>query len=262
MAGDEPQDAFQTSGSEILVTTEIPPGTTVYESAKPESGGKYWRQLDFINPEKLNEYDVLMVGAGSVGSWATLALAKMGAQRVYVWDKDVVELHNASVQVYSSRETGGQKAYLLADWIDKLADNGVRIKAIAEHLEPDSDVVISKDTIMVMAVDNMLARRNLWALAKANPRIKLVIDMRSSGDVLRMYAINPQDPQHEAFYEEQFYDGRPGEELPCTRQAVSFSSFFAAAFIGSVVAAFVNGQPFDNEVIMNTLNFKIITGKA
>ena len=246
----------------VLVTTELPKGT-VYMDAKPEGGGKYWRQMDFLDPEKLNEYSILVVGAGAVGSWATLALAKMGAQNVSVWDKDVVELHNASVQVYSSREVGKKKAYLLADWVDKLADNGMRINAVAENIDADTvNLVCPSNAIMVMAVDNMPARRHLWDLAKANPKIKLVVDVRSSGDVLRVYAVNPQDPQHEAFYEGQFYDGRPGEAMPCTRQAISFSSFFSAAFIASTVAAFVNGHPFYNEVVFNTLNFRISKGRA
>lgn len=226
---------------------------------KVEGGGKYWRQTDFLNPEKLNEFSFVVVGAGSVGSWTTLALTKMGAQHVTVWDKDIVEEHNASVQVYSTREIGQRKSKLLVDWIGKLTDIG--IMGVSQHLDKDAVPVFNRDTILVMAVDNMEARRYLWDLAKACPEIRLVIDMRAGGEVLRMYAVNPRDPQHETFYEDNCYGGGDGEALPCTAQAISYSSFFAAAFVASTVSSFVNGIPFNNEVVFHSRDFKLSKDK-
>jgi hypothetical protein len=228
------------------------------EAKKADSGGKYWRQMDFCNPDKLNEYSFLVVGAGSVGSWATLALTKMGAQHVSVWDKDIISEHNASVQIYSAREVGERKVKALVDWVGKLTDVGVVGRL--QHLDKDSTPVLDPNTILVMAVDSMEARRYLWELAKACPEIKLVIDPRMGGEAMRMYAVNPRDPQHEAFYEENL--DYVGETLPCTGQAIIYTSMFAASFVSSIVSSFVNGAPFRNEIMFHTRSFKIIQGEA
>ena len=42
---------------------------------------KYSRQLDLVMPSDLN-FPILIVGAGGIGSWATLALAKMGCSNI------------------------------------------------------------------------------------------------------------------------------------------------------------------------------------
>jgi molybdopterin/thiamine biosynthesis adenylyltransferase len=248
------------NGSQI--STPKGPEAKLVPAPAPEGGGKYWRQLDFIDPEKLNEYAILVAGAGSVGSWATLALAKMGAQRVTVWDRDIVDLHNASVQIFSSREVGGRKALLLSAWVDRLADNGARVTAVTRHLDADAGVASIDQEILVMAVDSMPARRYLWDLAKASPKVRLVIDVRMGGEVLRMYAVDPRDPSQEAFYEGNFYDGGPGEALSCSAQATIYTSMFAAAFVSSVVSSFVSGQPLENEVVFHTRTLKIIRGRA
>jgi molybdopterin/thiamine biosynthesis adenylyltransferase len=231
-----------------VAATEVPKA--------PEKNQKYWRQLDFLSPEKLNEWSFVVVGAGSVGSWAALALAKMGAQKITVWDKDVINEHNASVQVYSSDEVGRRKTEVLVDWIRKLA--GQEVTGFTQHLDKDARPAFDQQTIMVMAVDNMDARKHLWAVAKACPAVRLVIDPRMGGEVLRMYAVNPHDPMHEAFYEENLYSTEEAERLPCTAQAIIYTSMFAASFVSSVVSSFVNGVPFRNEMTFHCRQHKLI----
>jgi molybdopterin/thiamine biosynthesis adenylyltransferase len=222
----------------------------------PEKNQKYWRQLDLMSPEKLNEWSFVVVGAGSVGSWTALALAKMGAQKITVWDRDVVDEHNVSCQVYQSYAVGKRKVEVLAGIVQDLTDQ--QVVGIVQHLDKDARPTFDDQTILVMAVDNMDARKHLWEVAKACPAIRLVIDVRMGGEVLRMYAVNPHDPMHEAFYEENLYSSEEGEHLPCTAQAVSYSSFFSAAFIASTVSSFVNGVPFRNETTFHCRQHKLI----
>jgi molybdopterin/thiamine biosynthesis adenylyltransferase len=226
----------------------------------PEKNQKYWRQLDLLSPERLNEWSFVFVGVGSVGSWSALALAKMGAQKITVWDRDVVDEHNCSCQVFSPDSIGRRKVEALDDVLSHLT--GQKIVGMVQNLDKDARPVFDDQTILVMAVDNMDARKHLWELAKACPSIRLVIDVRMGGEVLRMYAVNPHDPMHEAFYEENLYSTEEGEHLPCTAQAVSYSSFFSAAFIASTVSAFVNGTPFRNETTFHCRQHKLVGSQA
>jgi len=55
------------------------------------SKADYWRQLKIFNPSKHRDIKIAMIGAGSVGSFTALVLAKMGLTNITVWDDDVVE---------------------------------------------------------------------------------------------------------------------------------------------------------------------------
>jgi molybdopterin/thiamine biosynthesis adenylyltransferase len=226
----------------------------------PEKNGKYWRQLDLLSPEKLNEWSFVVVGAGSVGSWAALALAKMGVQRMTVWDGDIVSEHNASVQVYSSAEVGRRKVEVLKQWIESLANQD--IAALPIKLDKEARPVFNGNTILVMAVDNMDARKYLWDLAKICPEIRLVIDPRMGGEVLRLYVVNPHDPIHEEFYQSNLYSSVEAEQLPCTAQGIIYTSMFAAAFVAGAVSSFVNGLPFKNEVMFHCRQFKMVASEV
>jgi len=239
----------------MTATAEVP---VVPVEEKPEPGQVYWRQLDILNPEKLNEFSFVIVGAGATGSWTALALAKLGAKHVTVWDHDVINEHNAPVQVYSTRETGKRKIEALVDWVGRLTNTGVF--GVAQRLDKHATPVFDKNTVLVTCVDNMEARKYCWELAKACPDIRLVIDPRLAREVLRLYAVNPQDPQHQAFYEENCYSDAEadGESIPCTAQAIIYTATFTASFVASIVSSFVNGTEFYNEIGFDCRRFKFI----
>lgn len=234
--------------------TTVAPAAPVEEQPKP--GEIYWRQLDLVNPEKLNEYSFVVVGAGTTGSWTALALAKMGARSITVWDRDVVNEHNAPVQVYSQREAGRRKVEVLVDRIGLLT--GQAVFGQCRHLDKDAVPVFDRNTVLIMAVDDMNARKYLWELAKSCPEIRLVIDPRLASEVLRLYAIDPQDPQQQEFYEGNFYTNEEAAQVPCTAQAIVYTGMFTASFVTAIIASFINGVPFVNELSFHCRQFKII----
>ena len=63
---------------------------------------KYWRQLDIVNIDKL-QVPIIVVGAGAIGSFVTLALAKMGCGNITSYDMDTVEEHNLPNQFYMKK---------------------------------------------------------------------------------------------------------------------------------------------------------------
>lgn len=234
--------------------TTAPVEPAVPAADVPPVGQLYWRQLDIVNPERLNQFSFVIVGAGSTGSWTALALAKMGAQHVTVWDRDVINEHNAPVQIYSTHETGRRKVDALIDWVRKLTTTA--IFGIAQHMDKRATPVFDRNTVLITCVDNMEARKHCWELAKACPDIRLVIDPRLARETLRLYAVNPQDPIHAEFYEKNCYtdEEADGESIPCTAQAIVYTAMFTASFVSSIVASFVNGKPFRNEIAFQCSN--------
>ena len=57
------------------------------------------RQLDVIPVEILDE-PINIIGAGAVGSFTALTLAKMGFAQIAVWDDDVVSEENLNAQFF------------------------------------------------------------------------------------------------------------------------------------------------------------------
>jgi len=241
------------------MTTEAPVAPV---EAKPEPGQIYWRQLDILNPEKLNDYSFVIIGAGSTGSWTALTLAKLGARHVTVWDHDVINEHNAPVQVYSTRETGKRKIEALVDWIGRLTNTGVT--GVDMKMDKDARPVFDRNTVLITCVDNMVARKYCWDLAKACPDIRLFIDPRLAREVLRLYAVDPQDPQQQEFYEANLYSDEEadGESIPCTAQAIVYTATFTASFVASIVSSFINGTPFNNEITFCTRSFRCVGDKV
>jgi len=226
----------------------------------PEKNQKYWRQLDLMNPEKLNEWSFVVVGAGSVGSWTALALAKMGAQKITVWDRDIVSEHNCSVQIFSDGEVGNRKVDALVEWLKKLT--GQEAIGMRQHLDKEARPIFDNQTILVMGVDDMGARKHLWEVAKSCPAIRFVIDVRVGGETLRMYAVNPHDPIQQQFYEDNYYSSSESLPLPCTAQMVIFVAMFSASFVASLVSSFINGTVVKNEIAFDTRRFKLISSEA
>ena len=54
------------------------------------------KHIEFFNPEKLKDknIDVNIIGVGAVGSYIALQLAKLGIEKLIIWDFDVVDEHN------------------------------------------------------------------------------------------------------------------------------------------------------------------------
>ena len=55
----------------------------------------FHRQLDVLDVPRLARTPITVIGAGAVGSFTVVALAKSGAEYITGWDDDSVESHNS-----------------------------------------------------------------------------------------------------------------------------------------------------------------------
>jgi molybdopterin/thiamine biosynthesis adenylyltransferase/rhodanese-related sulfurtransferase len=124
-------------------TTELP------KTLDPEKRSRYSRHL--LIPEvgvegqlKLLQSRVLLIGAGGLGSPASLYLAAAGVGRLGIVDDDVVDASNLQRQIAHSTERLGEPK----------ADSA---KRTLEALNPDVEVVTYKERITSENVDRILA---------------------------------------------------------------------------------------------------------
>ena len=150
------------------------------------------RQLDIINPDFLNKR-ILVIGAGGIGSWTTLALAKMGCRDITVMDYDIVSTQNINSQIYSWKDIGRTKCEALADTINTLvsdpnnAEDGYMINTIEQEWVPGMEL---KYEIVISALDSMETRIKLWEDIKVNPFILHYIDGRMGGEYFKVLYLN------------------------------------------------------------------------
>ena len=205
---------------------------------------KFIRQTDLIDMKRLGQTAVTIIGAGSIGSFATYALAKMGIKDITVYDYDIVEEHNFSNQIYNAGDIGKKKVVCLKNRI-KL-DTGLDIKAVEDRYEAQK-----LKGIVISAVDSMEERGIIWKNCKMEYGISLFIDVRIGGQVYRIYVVNPMDPDEIEEYEGSLYPSSEASPLKCTERSIIFSVLAPVAMICNAVKNYANKNQHRLEFIFD-----------
>lgn len=215
---------------------------------------KYWRQMDLFDPTK-TEVEATIIGCGGIGSFAAVALAKLGVKRIRLVDDDVVSLHNLPNQFFRAGDVGKLKVEALAGLLAAVCGDVEVEPQNRRFARGDS---ISGRGVVVSAVDSMEARKMIWASCKLNPRVTLFLDGRIGGELAYLYVVNPVDLGDVRRYEATLFDDKDAEEVPCTRRAVIYVGFAMGALMAIAVAkkhAKGNRElPFQTVLDLGTLN--------
>lgn len=163
------------------------------------------RVLTAAEQYALQDAHVTVVGAGGIGSWLTVFLARMGVGHIELVDPDIVEESNLS-RLYgaSSADVGQPKVEVIADMVNTMvtADPGDdeghddqdsvatgAVEPVAERIEDRPDRVRATD-VVVSTVDNHATV--LWLHDAAVAHLQPLVDAGSlitlDGDV------DPADP--------------------------------------------------------------------
>jgi molybdopterin-synthase adenylyltransferase len=108
--------------------------------------------------EKLASARIVVCGAGAVGSNLVETLVRQGAQNLRVIDRDRVEEHNISTQVWLAEDVGAFKAEVLRNTLYRAA--GVEIDAVTRELgEKNVRKLLAEADLVVDGFDNSASRR-------------------------------------------------------------------------------------------------------
>lgn len=214
---------------------------------------RYSRHWDVLDVPRLSTLPIRIIGAGSVGSFTCLSLSKMGAKNLKVWDDDMVTEHNISNQFYRLEDVGEYKVDALQNMI--MSMEGVAIETVNDLYDGTSDC----NGIIIVAVDNMLARKRIWEKVKGNRDVSLFIDPRMSGQVARIYSVNPMSPGK---YEETLYTDDESVEERCTTRTILYNVLGIASYISKMIENWMkNGEDGCHEVILDYATFTLMASK-
>lgn len=177
------------------------------------------RHIDIINPEQL-AVPIHIIGAGAIGSFAALMLAKMGATDITVWDNDIVSIENMSCQFYRFKDIGTKKVTALAAIIEDFT--GVKIKAIPIHW----DAKASQDTrgLVISAADSMEVRKDLFNYCKKDYRIRWFMDTRMGAETALMYVMQPDKSEDCTSYANSLYEEKDAVQEKCTAKSTIYTA--------------------------------------
>ena len=202
------------------------------------------------------ETNVIVGGAGGIGSWLTLLLSRAGFYPV-VYDFDVLEGHNLAGQLYTQKdaEIGALKVDALKGLCKHFADTDITV--MAEKYTKDS----MTHNYVFSAFDNMQARKDMFAAWKEYvkewedfkgiadaahiPNIPLsepiFIDGRLTAEQMQIFCVTPDKIEE---YEKHLFDDTEVQDAPCTMKQTSHS----AAMIASHMVGFFTNHMTNNAV--------------
>ena len=202
------------------------------------------------------ETNVIVGGAGGIGSWLTLMLSRAGFYPI-VYDFDRLEGHNLAGQLYTKEdaEIGALKVDALKGLCKQFADTDITV--MAEKYTKES----MSHHYVFSAFDNMQARKDMFAdwkeyvqdikdlkeLASKGEAIyqdegePIFIDGRLTAEQMQIFCVTPARIEE---YEKHLFDDSEVEDAPCTMKQTSHS----AAMIASHMVGFFTNHMTNNAV--------------
>lgn len=191
-------------------------------------------------PKEEMDTQCIVGGAGGIGSWLTLLLARAGFNPT-VFDHDVLEEHNMGGQLYDSISVGKNKVVALSTIVKDFS--GTEIDILASKYDETSVA----HTYMFSGFDNMLARKHMfenfvqYVEGYDGVETPIYIDGRLSAEQLQIFCVTPDRIE---MYKNHLFNDSEIEDAPCTLKQTSH----AAAMIASHMVGFFTNH-YANNVI-------------
>ena len=201
------------------------------------------RQAEIVAPDDLG-WPVHLIGAGAVGSYAALFLAKLGCTELHVYDDDRVAPENVGPQLYGPGDVGQLKVEALATRVEALAGVPIATHARRVEREPLSGVVI-------LAVDTMAARRAIFeACVVGRAAVRWLLDVRIGflSDAARtatglLFTVRPLDAGACDEYRRSLHDDASALPASCGAGGVVYTSALAAGAVTRRIKQLAREEP-------------------
>lgn len=221
-----------------------------------ENRDKYLRQLGFVEPSDLS-FPIAIVGAGGIGSWATLTLAKMGCSNITVIDKDTVEEHNTPSQIYSKAHIGMSKVEALQKIVQEMTEISINpVHALfQEFYKPEQEY---GPDVLIVGVDSLEQRKEIWNLVVKDLNFDFFIDARMGGELLRIITVDPADYKAVEKYTKNINEPSKPHEEPCTARAIVYNTLMCGSILANMVKKYAKQEEVKKNLICDITSFQFV----
>lgn len=203
-----------------------------------EIKGQYGRIKGAAWFGSLLKKDVMILGAGGIGSWLSIFVSRLGCN-LYIYDMDIYEEHNMSGQAVVKEAIGKLKTEAIRDLVGALSpDCEVTIEGEYDEDSMTNDVVLC-------GFDNMAARKlafRKWremveaSHLELDKKHYLFMDGRLNAEQLQILTIRGDQPEKMDEYEKEYlFDDSEVADQDCTFKQTSHN----AGMIASLMTSFL-----------------------
>ena len=224
---EDEEDEEETTPEEQVITPPVVSTTAILDAIVSETSLRF-SSSDWYEAIKKYNGSVNIIGAGGIGSWAAILVARLGL-RVHIYDADRIELVNMAGQLFRKGQIGQRKSTATCNNVHSFTD----ISAYAYDFYTESSLAYP---ITIVGTDSMSSRKlayRTWKRSWESQRINfgIFIDARLAAEEFEVIAIRTREDMQ--VYESRllFSDEEATAEV-CSYKQTSF----AAAMIGGTIA--------------------------
>ena len=186
------------------------------------------RQMDLI-PMSVLDTPINIIGAGAIGSFTALALAKMGFHNITAIDFDHIDVENMNCQFFRFKDIGKPKVMALQELIEDFT----RVKITAVN---DMWTGTILDGIVICAVDSMEARKQVFEIhGRKAFNTKAIIDPRMGAETALMFSYNPLSPSELEGYKASLYSDEDAVQERCTAKSTMYTACMLSGLVAKTV---------------------------
>lgn len=194
------------------------------------------RHADLIN-ESAYKNTITIVGAGSIGSFLSLQLAKTGYVRQMVYDYDTVDIVNMSCQFFRLSDIGKSKVEALKELVFDFTE--VNLTVFNKKWSAEEYI----NGIIVNASDSMKVREELLNAAVSKGK-KWYLDSRMGAESALIYCVDLESPEALASYRKTLYSDAEAVQERCTAKATIYTANLVSGMLTKIIKNITNGENY------------------
>lgn len=205
-----------------------------------------FKDLEWFKP--ISEARIFIGGAGGIGSWLALQLARTGAD-IIILDDDTVDTSNLAGQCYGPNHVGKKKVESIKDVVKFLT--GDTIHTFDTRIKPediDGGVqwvsYMSTSNVTCVTFDNIATRKlvfEIWLEAqKSREEPALFVDCRMGAENGEVFVVPSHDVISAEAYRLTLFDDSEVPDAPCTAKATTHCGSMIASFAVAQIANWFN----------------------
>lgn len=209
--------------------------------------------------------NVLIAGLGGIGSNVAYSLSRLGLNKVYLMDDDIVTTSNINGQLYSFKDVNKKKANALKDFLNAYSSQSVF--ALPQRFTPTTNFAwFNYLDAIITGFDNMTARKDAYYrfkyLIKGSKLPILFIDGRMNAEEFQVICLSslPEDEYRFEKYEKDYlFDDKDAEPTVCSFKQTSFVSQMIGGVITNLFVNFFSNVISSNDDIFIPRSVPFIT---
>jgi molybdopterin/thiamine biosynthesis adenylyltransferase len=182
----------------------------------------------FSSTDWFGENRIITIGgAGTIGTWVSLLLARTGEHTLIIFDDDIVEIHNMAGQLFRKSDIGTLKVDAIKDIILSFTDHSENTILTSNSRITDKSKVTP---VCISCFDSMKARKDMFTTWCKLDNREIFIDGRMSVESYEIYTV--LKGEEDSYLETLFEDDTVPAQI-CSLKSTSH----VGAMIGSKMTA-------------------------